>query len=67
MGLVVYAEIVFFFFENNVNAGIYSLCFFEVVGFMSLMLIVMRNYHEIGKDKSEITVQILRDTFQLLI
>lgn len=67
MGLVVYSELIFFFFEGNTNAGIYSLCFFEVVSFISLMLILMKNYYEVGKDKSQITTQILKDTFHLLI
>lgn len=45
MGFVVYGEITFFFFNTHINAGIYALCCFEVVGFISLSLIVMKNYY----------------------
>lgn len=67
MGLVVYGEITFLFFDDHINAGIYSLCCFEVVGFLSLSLIVIKNYYEIGKNKTEITSEMLEETLTTLL
>ena len=54
MALVVYAEIVFFFFNDKITMGIYALCFFEVVGFLSFILVAMKNYYTIGSGLKEL-------------